>query len=233
MVVQAKNYRYYDMILGLFVAVLLISNIVSVKAIVIALPWLKWSLSFDGGTILFPISYIFADILTEVYGYERSRRAIWCGFSGMALMALTIFLVGIIPPDPLWNGQEAYQGLLMTAPRIVLASIVAYFCGEFVNSYVLSRMKVIMQGKHLWARAITSTLFGELLDSAIFVYLAFWGVWDQRLLFTVFISNYIFKVAYEVLVLPLTYRAVNWLKKCEAEDHYDRDDVNYNPFLFR
>jgi uncharacterized integral membrane protein (TIGR00697 family) len=230
--VERSNFKYYDYILGLFVAVLLISNIVSVKAVRIALPGLKWAFSFDGGTLLFPFSYIFADILTEVYGYERSRRVIWSGFAGLGLMAGLIWLVGIIPADPMWGQQQAYEAVLMTAPRIALASIIAYFAGEFTNSYILSRLKIITRGKWLWMRTIGSTLAGELIDSGIFVYLAFWGIWEQSLIFTVFISNYIFKTLYEIAATPLTYAATGWLKRVEQEDHYDYN-ANYNPFLLK
>jgi uncharacterized integral membrane protein (TIGR00697 family) len=230
--VDRGNFKYYDYILGLFVAVLLISNLVSVKAVRIVLPGLNWAFSFDGGTLLFPFSYIFADILTEVYGYERSRRVIWSGFAGLALMAGLIWLVGVIPPDPMWEQQKAYDAVLMTAPRIALASIIAYFVGEFTNSYILSRLKIITRGKALWVRTIGSTLAGELVDSAIFVYLAFWGIWEQSLIFTVFVSNYIFKTLYEIAATPLTYAATGWLKRVEREDHYDYD-ANYNPFVVK
>ena len=229
---EQKNYRYFDFILGLFVAVLLISNIVSVKAVQIFIPFTKFHFSFDGGTLLFPFSYIFADILTEVYGYERSRKVIWSGFFGLVLMAAIVWLVGIIPPDPLWEYQTAYQSLLMTAPRIALASIVAYFAGEFTNSFVLSKMKIITKGKHLWSRTIASTLIGELIDTVIFVYVAFWGIWDQSLIIIVLISNYVFKTLYEIAATPLTYLVVKWLKHKENEDHFDYD-ANYNPFLLK
>lgn len=227
-----RNYRYFDWILGIFVAVLLISNIVSVKAIQLTIPFIHWHISFDGGTLLFPFSYIFADVLTEVYGYERSRRVIWSGFFGLVLMAFVVWLVGIIPPDPLWTEQPAYQSLLMTAPRIALASIVAYFVGEFSNSYILSRLKILTQGKHLWIRTIGSTVVGQFVDTMLFVFIAFWGVWEPALIYTVLISNYIFKTSYEIIATPLTYLVVNWLKRKEAEDHYDYD-ANYNPFVLK
>lgn len=229
---EERHYRYFDLILGLFVAILLISNIVSVKAVIIPLPFSKLHFSFDGGTLVFPISYIFADVLTEVYGYERSRRVIWSGFIGLVLMALLIWLVGIIPPDPLWKLNGAYQQLLMTAPRIALASIVAYFAGEFTNSYILSRMKILTKGRLLWARTIGSTVAGEFIDSLLFVTIAFYGIWPNALLIQVLISNYIFKTFYEIAATPLTYAVTGWLKRREAEDHYDYN-VNYNPFLLK
>ncbi len=226
---EERNYRYFDLILGLFVAILLISNLVSVKAVVIPLPFTGLHFSFDGGTLLFPFSYIFADVLTEVYGYERSRRVIWSGFLGLVLMALLIWLVGIIPPDPLWKLDGAYQQLLMTAPRIALASIIAYFAGEFSNSYILSRMKIITKGKYLWTRTIGSTVVGEFVDSLLFVFIAFFGLWPNALLVQVLISNYIFKTLYEIAATPLTYVITGWLKRREQVDHYDYT-VNYNPF---
>jgi uncharacterized integral membrane protein (TIGR00697 family) len=229
---EQRSFRYFDLILGLFVAVLLISNLVSVKAVKIPLPFLNLAFSFDGGTLLFPFSYIFADILTEVYGYEKSRRVIWVGFISLVIMAALVWLVGMIPADPLWGQQKAYEALLMTAPRIALASILAYFVGEFANSMILSRLKIATKGKHLWLRTIGSTLVGELVDSAIFVYVAFWGVWEQSLLNSVFISNYIFKTIYEILATPLTYAVSGWLKRVEREDHYDYE-ANYNPFVVK
>lgn len=229
---EKRQYQYFDLILGFFVAVLLISNIVSVKAVIINLPFTAYHFSFDGGTLLFPFSYIFADVLTEVYGYERSRRVIWSGFFALILMAFLIWLVGVIPPDPLWNLQGSYQSLLMTTPRIAIASMIAYFVGEFSNSFILSRMKIWTRGKYLWTRTIGSTLVGELIDSVLFVLIAFAGIWDQALLIRVLISNYIFKTLYEIVATPLTYKVTGWLKKKEAEDYYDYN-ANYNPFLLK
>ncbi|HBF40091.1 MAG TPA: transporter [Firmicutes bacterium] len=229
---EQRQYRYFDLILGLFVAILIISNIVSVKAVTIPLLFTKIRFSFDGGTLLFPCSYIFSDVLTEVYGYEKSRRVIWSGFFGLALMALLVWIVGAIPPDPLWKMQGAYNELLMTAPRIAIASIIAYFAGEFSNSFILSRMKIWTRGQYLWTRTIGSTVVGELVDSALFVFIAFSGVWEQTLLMRVFISNYIFKTLYEIAATPLTYKVIGWLKKHENEDYYDYH-ADYNPFTLK
>lgn len=229
---QQRQYRYFDLILGLFVAILIISNIVSVKALTIPLPFTKIHFSFDGGTLLFPFSYIFADVLTEVYGYEKSRRVIWSGFFGLALMAVVVWVVGVIPADPLWKLQGSYKDLLMTAPRIAIASIIAYFAGEFSNSIILSRMKIRTQGRFLWTRTIGSTIVGELVDSALFVFIAFSGVWEQALLINVLISNYIFKTLYEIVATPLTYGVIGWLKKYENEDYYDYH-ADYNPFSIK
>lgn len=229
---EGRSYRYFDLILGFFVTVLLISNIVSVKAVRIGLPFSGINLSFDGGTILFPLSYIFADILTEVYGYERSRRVIWAGFAGLVLLAATVWLVGVLPADPDWTLQGAYQDLLMTAPRIALASILAYFAGEFSNSFVLSRLKIFTKGKYLWLRTIGSTVVGQLIDSALFVWVAFGGIWENSLVIRVLVSNYLFKTGYEIIATPLTYVVTNWLKQQENEDHYDYH-ANYNPFVLK
>ena len=212
-----------DVITGLFVAVLLISNIASSKIVVLG------PLDFDGGTLLFPASYIFGDVLTEVYGYARSRRVIWTGFFSLALMTATLAVVGALPPARGWTGQEAYEAILGQTPRIVLASFVAYFAGEFTNSYVLARMKVWTSGQRLWTRTIGSTLAGQAVDTGIFCAVAFLGVLPGDLLVRVVVSNYVFKCGVEAAFTPLTYRAVAFLKRREGLDHYDRD-TDFNPF---
>ena len=220
-----KNYRYFDLIVGLFVAILLISNIASTKIVDI------WRFTFDGGTIIFPLSYIFGDILTEVYGYRQSRRAIWIGFLSAVIMSLVLGLVGLISPAEGWDLQEAYMAILGQTPRIVTASLVAYFAGEFSNSYILAKMKVFTKGKWLAARTIGSTIAGQAVDTLIFVFIAFYGVFSNSLLLAIIVSNYIFKVLLEVVFTPLTYKIVNSLKRAEGVDHYDRK-TNFNPFLF-
>lgn len=220
-----KNYRYFDIIVGLFVAVLLISNIASTKIVDI------WRFTFDGGTIIFPLSYIFGDILTEVYGYRQSRRAIWIGFLSAMVMSLVLGLVGLIRPAEGWELQEAYMAILGQTPRIVTASLIAYFAGEFSNSFILAKMKVFTKGKWLAARTISSTIAGQAIDTLIFVFIAFYGVFSNSLLFTIIVSNYIFKVLMEVAFTPLTYKIVNTLKRAEGVDYYDRK-TNFNPFLF-
>lgn len=220
-----KNYRYFDIIVGLFVAVLLISNIASTKIVDI------WRFTFDGGTIIFPLSYIFGDILTEVYGYRQSRRAIWIGFLSAMVMSLVLGLVGLIRPAEGWELQEAYMAILGQTPRIVTASLIAYFAGEFSNSFILAKMKVFTKGKWLAARTIGSTIAGQAIDTLIFVFIAFYGVFSNSLLFTIIVSNYIFKVLLEVAFTPLTYKIVNTLKRAEGVDYYDRK-TNFNPFLF-
>jgi uncharacterized integral membrane protein (TIGR00697 family) len=219
------KWRYFDLIMALFVAVLLISNTASSKILNLG------PFTFDGGTILFPISYIFGDILTEVYGYRRSRRVIWTGFFCAALMAIVYAVVGALPPAQGWNGQEAYVIILGTTPRIVIGSLVAYWAGEFSNSFTLAKMKLLTQGRWLWTRTIGSTIVGEAVDTALFVLIAFAGLLPWSLLTGVLLSNYVFKVSVEALATPITYKVVGYLKKVEQEDYYDRD-TNFNPFAW-
>jgi len=233
-----KSYRYFDIILGLFVAILLISNIASSAKIV---DWgvsiLGLPLAFDAGTILFPISYIFGDILTEVYGYKRSRRVIWTGFVSMALMVLVFWLIGIMPGETTWQsyaGDKAFQNILggVSSGGIALASLGGYWFGEFSNSFIMAKMKVLTQGRWLWSRTIGSTLVGELVDTVLFVSIATaFGVFPRSLFLTISVTNYIFKVGMEVLMTPITYVVVRKLKKVENEDYYD-SDTNFNPFQF-
>jgi uncharacterized integral membrane protein (TIGR00697 family) len=220
-----KNYRYFDVLVAFFVAVLLISNVASTKIISL------WKFTFDGGTILFPLSYIFGDILTEVYGFMRSRRVIWLGFLAAFLMSVTFYLVQILPPAAGWQYQEDFSHILGFVPRIVLASLIAYFAGEFSNSYILSKLKIFTRGRFLWVRTITSTLVGEGLDTLLFCTIAFYGTIQVPVLISVILSNYIFKCSVEILFTPFTYIIVNFLKRQEREDMYDIG-VNYNPFRF-
>jgi uncharacterized integral membrane protein (TIGR00697 family) len=231
-----KSYRFFDIILGIFVAVLIISNIASAAKIV---DWgfgiLGIRLAFDAGTILFPISYIFGDILTEVYGYQRSRRVIWTGFFSLALAAFVFWLVGVMPGEATWQGyagDDAYQAILggMSSGGIVFASLAAYWLGEFSNSFVLAKMKILTNGRWLWTRTIGSTLSGQLVDTVVFVIIASaFGVFPWSLFLTLTLTNYVFKVGMEALMTPVTYAVVNALKRAEHEDVYDRD-TNFNPF---
>jgi len=218
-----KEFRHLMTIAVIFVSVLLISNVASSKIVSLG------PFDFDGGTILFPLSYIFGDILTEVYGYKRTRKIIWMGFLMNIFMALVFIGVGAMPSSPYWTNQAAYDVILGWTPRIVLASVIAYFAGEFSNSYILAKMKIWMNGKKLWIRTISSTLVGEAFDTLIFVMIAFYGVLPSELLLTVIISNYVFKIGIEVLFTPITYLIVGKLKKSEGVDVYDRD-TNFNPF---
>lgn len=216
-------FRYFDILVALFVSVLLISNIASTKILSL------WKFTFDGGTLLFPVSYIFGDILTEVYGFRRSRRVIWLGFFAALLMSLVLFIVQILPPAGDWNNQQAYESVLGFVPRIVIASLLAYFTGEFTNSVILSRLKIITKGRFLWTRTIGSTIIGEGIDTLVFCWIAFYGILPQSLFWSVLISNYIFKCAVEIGFTPLTYLIVGILKRKENVDVYDYG-VSYNPF---
>ena len=223
---SAASFRHLDTVTALFVAVLLISNVASTKILDLGL------FTFDGGTILFPVSYIFGDVLTEVYGYRRSRKVIWTGFSSLILMTVVLWIVQVLPPAAGWSHQESYVAILGVTPRLVAAGIIGYFLGEFSNSYVLAKMKILTAGRWLWTRTIGSTVVGEGVDTLVFVTVAFAGALPMPLLTAVFVSNYIFKVGFEVLATPLTYRVVRFLKQEEGIDIYDRG-TNFNPFLFR
>lgn len=218
-----KSFKHLDTITALFVAVLLISNVTSTKILEFG------PLTFDGGTLLFPLSYIFGDILTEVYGYARSRKVIWLGFAAAALMSVTFIAVGALPPAPDWQYQTAYEQILGFTPRIVIASLIAYCAGEFSNSFILAKLKVRTRGRWLWMRTIGSTLIGQVIDTAVFILIAFTGVIPGTLIWTLIVSNYLFKCGVEVLFTPATYWLTGWLKQQEHEDHYDTD-TNFNPF---
>jgi queuosine precursor transporter len=220
-----KSFKHLDTITALFVTVLLISNVASTKIVALG------PLTFDGGTILFPLSYIFGDILTEVYGYARSRKVIWLGFAAALLMSATFMIVGALPPAPDWPNQEAFDKILGLTPRIVIASLIAYSAGGFTNSYTLAKIKVWMQGQHLWVRTISSTLVGQVVDTALFILIAFAGVegFSSSLLWMLIVSNYLFKCGVEILFTPVTYWITGWLKQQEHEDYYDRD-TDFNPF---
>ena len=218
-----KEFRFFTLITGLFVAVLLISNVASSKLVAFG------PLTFDGGTILFPISYIFGDILTEVYGYRKSRQVIWIGF-GCALLMMAIFvIVGWLPSAGGWENQDAYNKILGLTPRIVVGSLLAYFAGEFLNSVILAKMKIFTAGRWLFSRTIGSTIVGEGVDTLIFVLVAFVGVYSWDVVWLIIISNYLFKVAFEVVLTPLTYVIVGYLKRTENTDTFDYD-TNFNPF---
>ena len=221
---KAGGERYLPVITGLFVAVLLISNIASVK--IVQLGWLV----FDAGTLIFPLSYIFGDILTEVYGFKRARKVIWTGFAAAILMSLVFAVVSLLPSEASWTGQATYDSILGVVPRLVIASLIAYFAGEFSNSFVLAKMKIWSKGKNLWQRTIGSTLVGEAVDTAIFATVAFLGVLPMDILIALIISNYIFKVGVEVLFTPITYAVVNFLKRAENSDVYDTK-TNFSPFV--
>jgi uncharacterized integral membrane protein (TIGR00697 family) len=228
--------RFYDLVMALFVTVVIISNIASSAKIV---DWgvslFGLNLAFDGGTILFPVSYIFGDMLTEVYGYARARRVIWVGFGCLGISSLIFWIVGIMPGEGSWQsyaGQEAYDRILggMSTGGIVFASLLGYFAGEFSNSFVLAKMKILTRGRWLWSRTIGSTLVGEGVDSVVFVLVATLSrVFPWDLFGTLVVTNYLFKVAVEIIMTPATYWAVNFLKRAEQEDYFDYE-TNFNPF---
>lgn len=231
-----RQYRYFDLIMAVFVTVLVVSNVASSAKIVdlgFAIGDLKMIL--DAGTFLFPLSYIFGDILTEVYGYKRSRRVIWVGFLCLALSALALWLVSILPGDADWQGyagDAAYAAILggMSSGGIVLGSLAGYWSGEFSNSFVLARLKVRTEGRHLWLRTVGSTLVGQLVDSVVFMTVAsLFGVFPWSLFIALTVTNYLFKCAVEALMTPITYAAVSFLKRTEGEDYYDRA-TDFNPF---
>lgn len=217
------QFKYLDVITVFFVVFLLISNVVSSKILMLG------PLSLDGGGLLFPLTYIFGDILTEVYGYKRTRKAIWLGLGANLLMAALFIIVGAMPPAPDWPNQDAYMAILGLSSRIVIASVSAYFIGEFINSFILAKMKILTKGRLLWSRTIGSTIIGEAFDTTVFMVIAFWGVLPLELFIAVGISGYLFKCAVEVLFTPFTYLIVNFLKKKEKEDYYDYK-TDFNPF---
>ena len=229
-----REYRYYEFVMAAFVVVLVCSNLIGpAKIAQVDLPLLG-ALTFGAGVLFFPISYVFGDILTEVYGYARSRRVIWAGFAGLAFASFMAWIVVSLPPAPFWKHQEAYEVAFGAAWRISLASMIAYFCGEFVNSFVLAKMKIATRGRWLWSRTIGSTIFGEGVDSLIFYPLAFYGsgiIPDDKLP-TVMLAQFVGKVAVEILFTPLTYAIVGWLKRAENEDYFDRG-TRFTPFSLK
>ena len=237
------RFKYLDIILGLFVSVLLISNVASSAKIVELGQIGPLALTFDAGTLVFPLSYIFSDVLTEVYGYKNARRVIWIGFFCLLLTSLVLIIVGRLPGEAFWLsttasgdtaaadfGQQAYDKIFGLTVRIVLGSLAAYWCGSFLNDFLLARLKVRTAGRHLWMRTIGSTLVGEGVDTLIFALIAFAGVLPTETLVTLIMSNYVFKVGVEVVFTPLTYAVVNRLKRAEGVDVFDRD-TDFNPFI--
>lgn len=219
-----RTYKYYDFVMASFVTVLLCANLIgAAKVAEIA------GFTFGAGVLFFPISYIFGDVLTEVYGYARARKVVWAGFTALGFASLMTTAVLAFPPAPGWPHQAAYETVFGSTPRIVIASLVAYFCGEFCNSYVLAKLKLLTAGRHLWARTIGSTIVGEGVDSLIFYPVAFLGTWSNELVLQVMLSNYAIKVLWEAAITPFTYRIVNFLKRAESEDYFDRD-TDFTPF---
>ncbi len=228
---RKTNYKYYDLIMAAFVAVLLCANLIGVhKVSSIHLPFYGEYI-YGAGVLFFPLSYLFGDILTEVYGYARSRKVIWAGFGALIFASLMAYVVTSLPAAKTMSAeqQNAINLIFGQTPRIVIASLLAFWGGEFVNSFVLAKMKVFSAGKYLWTRTIGSTFAGEAVDSLVFYPVAFLGVWSNEQVVSVMIGNYFIKVLWEVLATPFTYKIVKFLKRAEHEDFYDRD-TNFNPF---
>jgi uncharacterized integral membrane protein (TIGR00697 family) len=228
-----KNYKYYDLILGAYVCVLLCANIIGpAKASTVHVPVIG-DVTFGAGVLFFPFSYFFGDILTEVYGYARDRRVVWSGVAALVFAALMATVIVKLPPADFWKAnQSAVETIFGSTPRVVFGSIVAFWSGSLVNSYVLAKMKLMTNGRWLWTRVIGSTLCGELVDSALFYTIAFYGVWPTPQLVGVMVTQYLLKSAWEVIMTPATYRIVAFLKRVEHEDYYDRD-TNFTPFSLR
>ena len=226
-----RAYRYFHLVMAVFVTCLIVSNIIAVKIAAVG-PFV-----LPVAVIIFPISYIFGDVLTEVYGYARARQVIWIGFGCNLLAVLAIWVGGLWRAAPIWTAnvypssaeaQQAYQAILGFTPRLLLASFTAYLAGEFLNSFVLAKLKIATHGKQLWLRTIGSTLVGQLADSGLFIFIAFVGILPGAILGQTILTQWLFKSAYEALATPLTYLVVNFLKRAENEDYYDRD-THFNP----
>ena len=223
--IQPHSYRWYPVVVAVFVTCLLTANIIAVKTVQVG------GLVFPAAVVIFPIAYIFGDILTEVYGYARARQTIWIGFACNLLAVMAIYLGGLLPAAGFWSNQPAYDAILGFTPRLLIASFIAYLAGEFLNSLVLAKLKVMTSGRWLWLRTIGSTLIGELADSAVFISVAFLGVWPNDVILTGVLTQWLLKSGYEVLATPLTYVVVTYLKRAEQIDVYDRD-TNFTPFKF-
>src|SRR3954466_1284697 len=222
---QKQGYRYYEFVMAAFVTVLVCSNLIGPAKIAQIDAPLLGTLTFGAGVLFFPISYVFGDILNEVYGYARSRRVIWTGFAALAFAAIMAWVIVKLPPAPFWHNQGAYEIAFGSTWRIALASLIAFVCGEFVNSFVLAKMKIATAGRWLWTRSIGSTIFGEGVDSLLFYPLAFWGtgIIPNEALPQGMLAQVTPNVAAEVLFTPVTYAVVGFLKRAEREDYYDRD----------
>ncbi|MDK2757477.1 MAG: queuosine precursor transporter [Blastomonas fulva] len=225
------RFRYYDFVMAAFVTVLLLSNVIgAAKPTFITLGGEQWV--YGAGILFFPLGYVIGDVLTEIYGYARARRVIWAGFGALLFMAFMSWVVVSLPPADGWDGQAAYESVFGQVPRIVLASIVAFWAGEFVNSYVMARMKVWTAGKMLWTRTIGSTVVGQGVDSLIFYPLAFYGEWETSQVVTVMITNWLLKVSWEAALTPVTYVVVGWLKRREGVEVFDTA-TDFTPFSTR
>ncbi|HEX4848926.1 MAG TPA: queuosine precursor transporter [Novosphingobium sp.] len=241
-----RHFRYFDYVMAAFVAILLLSNLIGAAKLAVAdlswltgwTGWLPWHwlgigpdglMIFGAGILFFPLSYVIGDVLTEVYGYANARRCVWMGFGALIFMAFMSYVVVAMPPAAGWDGQAAYQSVFGSTWRIVLASILAFWAGEFVNSFVLAKMKIWTKGKHLWSRTIGSTVFGQGVDSLIFYPVAFLGIWTTDQVLTVMVTNWFLKVLWEALLTPVTYAVVGWFKAREGVDVFD-SGTDFSPF---
>ncbi|MEN9924118.1 queuosine precursor transporter [Novosphingobium sp.] len=219
-----RHFRYFDYVMAAFVAILLLSNLIGAAKLATV-----GGFTFGAGILFFPLSYVIGDVLTEVYGYANARRCVWMGFGALIFMAFMSYVVVAMPPAEGWDGQAAYESVFGSTWRIVAASVLAFWAGEFVNSFVLAKMKIITQGKHLWARTIGSTVFGQGVDSLIFYPVAFLGIWTPQQVLTVMVTNWLLKVLWEALLTPVTYAVVGWFKHREGVDVYDTG-TDFSPF---
>ena len=228
-----RSYRYYDLIMAAYVCILLCANLIGpAKAATVHVPVIG-DVTFIAGVLFFPLSYIFGDILTEVYGYARDRRCVWAGFAALAFAALMAWVIVALPPAAEWRDKQAtVEAVFGNTPRIVAASIIAFWCGSFVNSYVMAKMKIWSQGKWLWTRTVGSTLCGEAVDSGLFYSIAFYGLWEADFLLKVMLTQYLLKSGWEIVITPVTYRVVAFLKRAEREDYYDTA-TDFTPFSLK
>ncbi|MEL6111389.1 MAG: queuosine precursor transporter [Pseudomonadota bacterium] len=231
----AHQFRYYDFVMAAFVAILICSNLIGAAKLVQFFEAKIFGFDvgvFGAGILFFPLSYVLGDVMTEVYGYARARRIVWAGFAAVGFMALMSLVVVAMPPAPGWDNQPAYEAVFGVTPRIVFASMVAFWAGEISNAFVMARMKVLTQGKMLWTRTIGSTVVGQGVDSLIFYPVAFLGIWTTQQVITVLITNYLLKVIWEVVLTPVTYAVVGALKRAEGVDIFDRE-TDFNPFTIK
>ncbi|MCP5386334.1 MAG: queuosine precursor transporter [Novosphingobium sp.] len=219
-----RHFRYFDYLMAAFVAILLLSNLIGAAKLATL-----WGYTFGAGILFFPVSYVLGDVLTEVYGYANARRCVWTGFAAMLFMAFMSTVVVALPPAEGWSGQAAYESVFGNTWRIVAASVTAFWAGEFVNSFVMAKMKLLTGGRHLWSRTIGSTLFGQAVDSVIFYPVAFWGIWSEQQVLTVMVTNWALKVLWEALLTPVTYAVVGYLKAREGVDVFDTG-TDFSPF---
>ena len=222
-----RRYRYYDLAMAAFVAILLCSNIIGAAKVAEV-----GGFTFGAGILFFPLSYVLGDVLTEVYGYARARKVVWAGFAALAFASLMSTVIVAMPPADGWTNQAAYEIVFSQTPRIAFASLIAFWVGEIANAFVMARMKILTKGRHLWSRTIGSTVVGQGFDSLIFYPVAFLGVWETDTVLVVMLSNFVLKVAWEAALTPVTYKVVNTLKRVEHEDFYD-EDTDFNPFTLK